>query len=88
MTEHQIMRLTKDLSAIAKEPITVEHSKGAYYAFGSELAVLRLFHKYNSPKCRAGYSENMKTWYFSIETRFQEESAVERALRTGEPIGY
>ena len=71
MTKHQIMRLTKDLSAIAGEQVSVSDIKGTYYAFGSELACLRLFHKYNiaahCPNTRAGYSDNLKTWYFSIE---------------------
>ena len=74
LTESQLARLTKDLSSIAKEPITVKDIKGAIYAFGSELACLRLFHRYNMvahcPGCWAGYSENMGTWYFSLERRF------------------
>lgn len=55
----------------SQENMTVEYIKGAYYAYGSELACLRLFHRYNlsshNPKVRAGFSVNLKTWYFALE---------------------
>ena len=59
------------LFTITREKMEVEYIKGAYYAYGSELACLRLFHKYNlsahNPKVRIGYSKNLETWYFELE---------------------
>lgn len=70
----QLARTERDLSAIAKEAVKVEQISAAIYAFGSELATLRIFAKYNSngavhnAKVRCGYSENMhKCFYFVIE---------------------
>lgn len=71
LTENQIERVKKDWQRSAKdEPIEVEAKGGAIYAFGSELACLRLAYKYrrsDSNKVHAAYSENLKTWFFSLE---------------------
>jgi len=67
-----INRVEKDWVAIAKEAVTVEQIGGAIYAFGSELAVLRLFHKYRHSdlnSIHANYSENMKTWFFRLDIK-------------------
>lgn len=59
---------------IAKEPVTGEVISGAMYVYGSELACLRIFAKYNSngaihnPKVRVGFSTNLNKWYVSLET--------------------
>lgn len=72
-TTKQMERTARDFSAMAKEPISAEQIKGIVYGFGSELGTLRIFAKYNTngsypnPRVRVGYSENMKTHYFSIE---------------------
>lgn len=74
MTPGQLARTQRDLSAMAKEPVTVEALGSAIYAFGSELATLRLFAKYQSSgsihndKARCGYSINLKSFYFVINT--------------------
>lgn len=68
-----IERVKKDWLEIAKEEINVEQIGGAIYAFGSELATLRLFHKYrytDESRIHADYSVNMKTWFFRLETRY------------------
>jgi len=52
----------------AGEPITVEDMGGAMYAYGSELAMLRLEHKMMCG--RAKYSENLKTWYYVLERKY------------------
>jgi hypothetical protein len=59
-----------DLEKIAKETLELKELGGAIYAFGSELAVLRLFHQYrhSGDRAAAGFSENMKSWYFRLET--------------------
>lgn len=73
MTTEQVARYARSLSNQAGEPVTVEKIKGVYYAYGSELACLRLFAVYNSngaapnARVRVGYSENLGTWYLSLE---------------------
>ena len=64
-TKSQLNRIEKEYSAIAGEKVTVEQIGSTMYAFGSELATLRLFRK--MPNMRQGFSENMNTFFFSIE---------------------
>lgn len=54
----------------SKEPLEVENLGGALYAFGSELACLRLFYKYRYCGDRAnfGFSQNLNSWFFCLET--------------------
>jgi hypothetical protein len=54
----------------AKETIEVQELGGTLYAYASELACLRLFYVYRhcDDRAQAGYSFNMKTWYFRLET--------------------
>jgi len=61
----QLKRTEKEYSAIAGEPVRVEQVGSAIYAFGSEIATLRLFRK--MPNMRQGFSENMNTFFFSVE---------------------
>jgi hypothetical protein len=65
MTEAQLKRTVRDWSEIAGELVEVRELGGAIYAYGSELATLRLFRK--MPSKRQGYSENLKTFYFCVE---------------------
>lgn len=53
----------------AKEPLSVEEIGGAAYAFGSELACLRLLNAYRhcGDAVKAAYSENQKSWFFRLE---------------------
>jgi len=67
-----IERVTKEWSELAGEPVAVERIGGHYYAFGSELACLRLAHRFRSFNVK--YSENTKTWYFCNERRRGEET--------------
>lgn len=75
-TAAQIQRTARDWSNYAVEPVTVEQVASALYGFGSELACLRIFAKYNTngahhnPNARVGYSVNRSTWFFSLEMRF------------------
>lgn len=45
---------------------------GTLYAYGTEIATLRLFHKMNMMghcrDSRTAYSKNLNTWYFSLPT--------------------
>jgi hypothetical protein len=65
-----MLRAQKDLEKIAKETLELKQLGGALYAFGSELACLRLFYKYRhcGDRVASGFSENLKTWYFRLET--------------------
>ena len=67
MTEAQISRLSCDWAAIAGEAITLEQIGSGVYAFGSELATLRLFRKFNSSKATQDFSKNMNTFFFRLE---------------------
>jgi hypothetical protein len=68
MTENQIKRVTEDFCKMAKEEVRVENIGGVIYAFGSEVATLRLLKQYRHvPQARAEYSENLKTHYFVLE---------------------
>lgn len=54
----------------AKETLELVQLSGAIYAFGSELAVLRLDKVYREfgDRVDSGFSENLKSWYFRLET--------------------
>lgn len=56
---------------IAKENLEVDQIKGTLYAYGSELATLRLFKYYNivkrNIKTNADYSSNLRKFYFRLE---------------------
>lgn len=67
-TEAQATRAQKEWSSYAGEPIRFEAISGAYYAFGSELAVLRLKNKMDCG--RVGFSQNIGEWYYSIEKMY------------------
>lgn len=74
LTQEQAARFAAMFGGIAKEAVTAAKIKSAYYVFGSELACLRIFAKYqangavHNPKARVGYSPTHKTWYFSLES--------------------
>lgn len=78
MTAQQEARVTKEWSRYAKEPVRVERVGSAIYGFGSELAVLRLFAKFSAngavhcKHSRVGFSSNLDSWYFSLETPLLE----------------
>jgi len=68
LSTSSLNRVQRDWERVAKEPMELEWIKGALYGFGSELAVLRLFHHYRrSPNARAQYSGNRRSWVFSLE---------------------
>lgn len=82
-TPQQTAALARDWSEIGKEPVRVDARLGnVIYGFGSELACLRLYHKYtmargaglvgagaNGPAYRVGFSVPMDSWYFSLTIR-------------------
>lgn len=69
-----LKRVQQDWEQIAGETMDVEYIKGTMYGYGSELACLRLEHKYNLNartstlgKARAFFSKNLNTWTFALE---------------------
>ena len=60
-------RATQEWQGYAGEPIRVEEIGGVLYAFGSELACLRLEHKM---RCgRAKFSTNLNTWTYCTDRK-------------------
>lgn len=61
-------RLRSDWERIAKEKLEIEQISSTIYAFGSELACLRLYHYYEGNKdTKAAYSLNRNIFYFRLE---------------------
>jgi hypothetical protein len=62
-------KVKKDWEKIAKEKLDVEEIKGTIYAYGSELATLRLLKKYikSGDKVKADFSTNLKKFFFRLE---------------------
>lgn len=64
-SDKQLARAAKDFGREAGgEEVSVEQIGSTIYVLGSELAVLRLYHKRKGAG-RAGYSENLKRWYYT-----------------------
>jgi hypothetical protein len=59
----------REFEMLAKSELDVQNIGGALYAFGSELACLRLERVYRNcgDRVRADYSENRNTWFFRLE---------------------
>jgi hypothetical protein len=70
MEDRLITKAKREFEKHAKESLDVVSLGGALYAFGSELACLRLERAYRYCGDRAGadFSENRQTWYFRLET--------------------
>ena len=68
VTANQLKRVTKDWSSIAGEPVSVEQSGSFLFAYGTELAVLRLSAAFKECKdATHKFSSNLNSWYFSKE---------------------
>lgn len=65
ITPAQLKRAHDTWQRLAKEPITLEEISGVIYAFGSELAMLRLEHEMRVGRAR--HSVNLNTWYYTTE---------------------
>lgn len=64
-----LFRAKREFEIHAKENLVVEEISGTVYAFGSELACLRLLNTYRhcGDRVAAKFSENKKTWFFRLE---------------------
>lgn len=74
-TQQQLDRLKSDWEKFAKEPVEIRYVGGTFYAFGSELATLRLHYAYrysDKDKVTFGFSKNMEAWFFSLDTEFEK----------------
>lgn len=64
----QRARLAQWLRSNVAEPVEVDEIGGVIYAFGSELATLRLLKLYRTcENVQHGYSSNLDKWYIAIE---------------------
>ena len=68
ITESMKLRVKTDWEKIAKEDLIIQATgtvQDAIYAYGSELACLRLEHAFRfSDSAKADYSQTLQTWYF------------------------
>jgi hypothetical protein len=67
-----VKKAKREFEKHAKQTLDVQQIGGALYAFGSELACLRLerAYRYCGDRAHADYSPARDTWYFSLETRY------------------
>lgn len=74
MQGDRLQRIINDWSKVAGETVTVEVMEEDMYAFGSEIACLRLEHHFKRGKCETdtAYSVNLKTWYFLLKKVYSE----------------
>lgn len=65
LSDAKLVQIQHHWTALADEPVTVELICDNLYAFGSELATLRLFKRFTGNEfIRVGYSENLGTYFF------------------------
>ena len=73
MTTSQAQRTEAMMKEYAGEDVYLGEIDSTLYVFGSELATLRIFAKYNANgsahnlATRVGFSKNMDSFYFSLE---------------------
>lgn len=74
MQGDRLQRIINDWSKVAGENVAVEVMEEDIYAFGSELACLRLEHHFKRGECETdtAYSVNLKTWYFLLKKVYSE----------------
>jgi len=70
ITEQQMNRVKSEWSKIAEENLDIEFINGAFYAFGSELATLRLLKsfRHKGDDIESDYSEHLQKFFFRLET--------------------
>ena len=75
MTGEQLQRIADQWEKTAGENISIEVMEEDIYAFGSELACLRLEHYFNKGICETdvAYSTNLQTWYFLLRKVYSKQ---------------
>jgi hypothetical protein len=68
-TNAKVAKAKAEFEKHAKEELNVEDIGGTLYAFGSELATLRLFKAYagSGERAKQGYSKNVNSFFFRLE---------------------
>ncbi len=69
ITANQLKLLGQAWSKEAGEELTIEHLSGCVYAYGSEIATLRLLKYYAGSMDRAkhDFSKNLGTFFFRLD---------------------
>ena len=66
MTQAQHDRVQREYSHLAKENVELECIAGIIYAFGTELATLRLYkHFRGSDRSECEWSPSLQRWFFT-----------------------
>lgn len=75
MTGEQLQRIADQWEKTAGENISIEVMEEDIYAFGSELACLRLEHCFKKGICETdvAYSTNLQTWYFLLRKVYSKQ---------------
>ena len=69
ITFGQLKRINNDFEKIAEHTGCTEIVCGCLYHYTAEIGTLRLLKKYRmNEKADCGYSENLKSYYFRLET--------------------
>ena len=63
LSPNYLRRFERTWSEYAKEPVQVKQVCSTLYGYGSELACLRIYHRYGGKDHTVGYSKNLGTWY-------------------------
>lgn len=83
MKEQFLKKLKNTFERYSKEPLELDLIGGAAYAFGSEVATLRLAYAYrhvkDADKIKAGFSENLGKYYFRFELDLPFGNPFEKA---------
>lgn len=75
MTGEQLQWIADQWEKTAGENISIEVMEEDIYAFGSELACLRLEHYFKKGICETdvAYSTNLQTWYFLLRKVYSKQ---------------
>lgn len=75
MTGERLQRIADLWKKAAGENISIEVMEEDIYAFGSELACLRLGNYFKRGVCETevAYSTNLQTWYFLLRKVYSEK---------------
>ena len=75
MTGEQLQRIADQWEKTSGENISIEVMEEDIYAFGSELACLRLEHYFKKGICETdvAYSTNLQTWYFLLRKVYSKQ---------------
>ena len=67
--DERLNRHKKEWSILAGEPVEIKIYENDIYAFGSELACLRLYYKFRNcevDKIKVAFSKSIGCWFFSL----------------------